>query len=120
MRKALVIGVLSFSLCVPASAQVFRLTSNNLSGTIAVTNIFQPVQAQSYGRSDCTIQNASTTNSMWVFFGPIASATKAKSFILDTSHGLSISCGIPFYPGVLTDQVSITGTSGDTFTANFQ
>lgn len=120
MKKLLAVIGLTLLGCLPAASQQYRLTSNNLSGTISVTNTFQSIQIQADGRSDCTIQNASTTNSMWVFFGPIASATKAKSFILDTSHGLSISCGIPFYPGVLTDQVSITGTSGDTFTANFQ
>ncbi len=102
------------------SAQpVGRLVTNNISSTIASTNVFQSVQAAAVGRSGCTIQNQSTANSMWVFFGPIASATKATSIILDSTHGLTVSCAVPF-EGVLTDQVSITGTSGDAFSANFQ
>lgn len=120
MKKFLaVIGIMLLG-CAPVSSQVYRLPSINLSGTISVTNTFQSVQIQADGRGGCTIQNGGGTNAMWVFFGPIANATKAKSFILDATHGETISCGIPFLPGLITDQISITGTSGDTFTANFQ
>lgn len=106
--------------CIYANAQTIKLASINLSGTIAVTNTFQSIQVQVIGRAGCTIQNSSTTDTMWVFFGPIASATKATSFVLDSTHGLAISCATPFGNGVLQDQVSITGTSTDPFTANFQ
>jgi hypothetical protein len=95
------------------------LTSTNLAGAISVTNTFQSIQALTAARAGCTIQNQSTTNPMWVFFGPIGSATKAKSFILDPGHGLSISCTVAGN-GSLTDQVSIAGTAADLFNANFQ
>lgn len=95
------------------------LTSTNLSGTISVTNTFQSIQALTAGRKGCLIQNQSLTDTMWVFFGPIGSATKATAFELDPQHGLAISCAVPGL-GVATDQVSITGTSTDAFTANFQ
>jgi len=102
-----------------ATVAVAPLTSTNLSGTIAVTNTFQSIQVSTAGRNGCLIQNQSTTDPMWVYFGAIAGATKAKSFELDTSHGLAISCSVGGL-GVLTDQVSITGTGTDGFTANFQ
>lgn len=96
-----------------------QLGSSNLSGTIAVTNTFQSIQAYNSNRSGCLIQNQSTSDQMWVYFGPIASATKAASFILDSSHGLQISCAVGG-TSVVRDQVSITGTSTDAFAANFQ
>jgi len=102
-----------------ATVAVAPLTSTNLSSTVAVTNTFQSIQVLTSGRNGCTIQNQSTADTMWVFFGPIGSATKATSFELDTSHGLAISCAVGGL-GVLTDQVSITGTATDAFTANFQ
>jgi len=102
-----------------ATVAVSPLTSTNLSGTIAVTNTFQSIQVSTAGRQGCLIQNQSTTDQMWVYFGAIGGATKAKSFILDTAHGLAISCAVGGL-GVLTDQVSITGTAPDGFTANFQ
>jgi hypothetical protein len=104
---------------VSASVAVAPLTSSNLSSTVAVTNTFQSIQVSTAGRNGCLIQNQSTSNTMWVYFGAIGGATKAKSFQLDTSHGLAISCSVGGL-GVLTDQVSITGTATDAFTANFQ
>lgn len=94
-------------------------SSGNLSGTIAVSNTFQSIQVFNRGRTGCLIQNQSTSNTMWVYFGPVASATKAASFILDTAHGLSISCAVGG-TSVVDDQVSITGTATDAFVANFQ
>lgn len=104
---------------VSATIAVAPLTSSNLSSTVAVTNTFQSIQVLTAGRNGCTIENQSTTNAMWVFFGAIGSATKGSSFILDTSHGLAISCAVGGL-GVLTDQVSITGTAADAYVANFQ
>lgn len=89
-----------------------------LPSTIAVTNTFQSIQAYNSNRTGCLIQNQ-TTDTMWVYFGPIANATKAGSFILDTAHSLSISCAVGG-TSVLKDQVSITGTGTDGFAANFQ
>lgn len=104
---------------VPAIA-VAPLTSTNLTSTVSVTNTFQSIQVLTTGRKGCLIQNTYTnSNPMWVFFGPIGSATKGASFELDPSHGLSISCAVGGL-GVLSDQVSITGTSADSYTANFQ
>lgn len=119
LRKTLGALALLMGLCaVPAMAQqqVTTLpaprTAGNVSSTIAVTNTFQSVFAQASGRNDCAIQN-NGTNTMWVFFGAIASATKATSFQLPA--GATLNCG---HNGTIsTDQVSITGTSGDAFVA---
>jgi hypothetical protein len=92
------------------------LTSGNASGTIAVTNTFQSLQAAKGGRNGCLVQN-NGSHTMWVYFGPIASATAGTSYVL--SAGASISCAVGGL-GVLIDQVSITGTSADAFFANFQ
>lgn len=89
--------------------------TTNYSSTIAVTNTFQSIEGANAARSGGLIQN-NGVNSMWVFLGPIASATKAKSIVLVAGQSLSLSA-----PGVVvTDQVSITGTSTDTFYAGFQ
>ena len=99
-----------------ASVSVAPLTSTNLSGTVAVTNTFQSIQVLTAGRKGCTIQNNGTHN-MDVFFGPIGSATAGASVIL--SAGQAVSCAVPGL-GVLTDQISITGTATELFFANFQ
>lgn len=89
--------------------------TTNYSSTIAVTNTFQSIEAANAARSGGLIQN-NGLNSMWVFFGPIANATKAKSVVLAAGQSLNLTA-----PGVVvTDQVSITGTSTDTFYAGFQ
>lgn len=104
--------------CVNASVTVTvaALTSTNLSGTIAVTNTFQSIQALTAGRKGCLIQNNSARN-MYVFFGTMASATLTNTYIL--AAGTSISCAVGGL-GVSTDQVSITGTATDAYFANFQ
>jgi hypothetical protein len=97
------------------------LTSSNLSGSVSVTNTFQSVQSLTTGRIGCAIQN-NGANPMYVYFGPIGSASKAHAFLLPASTSTSsfvVGCAVGGL-GVLTDQVSITGTSGDAFTANFQ
>lgn len=101
---------------VSASVAVAPLTSTNLSGTISVTNTFQSIQVATAGRNGCNIQSTGT-HTQWVFFGAIGGATEAKGFQL--SAGQTISCAVGGI-GVLTDQISITGTSGDTFVANVQ
>ena len=98
-----------------AGAAVADGATSNLSSTIAVTNTFQSIQTLNSARSGCLVQN-NGTNSMWVFFGPIASATKAKSVVL--AAGQAVSCNAP---GLLVvDEVSITGTSTEAFYAGFQ
>src|SRR5258708_5207899 len=76
-------GQVCINATVSASVAVAPLTSTNSSSTIAVTNTFQSIQASTVGRKGCTIENQSTVDTMWVFFGPIGSATKATSFVLD-------------------------------------
>lgn len=99
----------------PVTTMPYGVLSHNDSGTIAATNTFQSIWTASTnnrGRAGCTVQN-NGTNAMYVFFGPIASATIGKSVKL--AAGLAVNCvgsGI-----VLQDQVSITGTSGDAFFA---
>lgn len=92
-----------------------QLSTTNSSGSVAVTNTFQSIFAASTvvtGRVACTVQNTGT-NAMYVFFGPIASATTATSVKL--TAGQSVNCNVG---GVtLRDQVSITGTATETFYA---
>lgn len=91
------------------------------SGTIGVTNTFQSVLASKIGasgaqiRHNCTIQN-NGSHTMWVFFGPIANAVASKSYQI--SSGQLIYCSGP--SGItLQDQVSITGTATEAFTASW-
>lgn len=100
----------------PVTTMPYGVISHNDSGTIAVTSTFQSIWAASAnnrGRAGCTVQNNSASNVMYVFFGPIASATTGKSVKL--SVGQSVACLVGGI--VLQDQVSITGTSGDAFFA---
>jgi hypothetical protein len=130
-RGLLAAGVLAL-LVFPASAQQpvvtspSRVASVNASGTIAVTNTFQQVFASALllaqPRQGCLIQN-NGASTMWVFFGPVASATKPTSFQLVPPgvgvQGGGIGCGTGA-GGVIQDQVSITGTATEAFTANRQ
>lgn len=93
----------------------FGVVSSNLSSTITLTGTFQSIQTANSERKSCLIQN-NGSNDMRVYFGPIASATSAASAKL--SAGSSINCAAGGI--VLTDQVSITGTTADAFVANFQ
>lgn len=99
-----------------ARAQSIPAQSTNLSGTITSTGIFQSIQGQTNNRKGCLIQDNGTHN-MQVFFGPIANATAASSAVL--TPGQAISCAINGNL-VVQDAISITGTSGDSFFANFQ
>jgi hypothetical protein len=105
-----------------AAAQTTPLKSTNLSGTIGSTGQFQSIQGQANNRQGCSIQN-NGTHTMYVFFGPIANATVGASYVLgpgsSTAGGQSINCAVSGN-SVLLDQVSITGTSCDSFTANVQ
>lgn len=119
----------------PAAAQTVTTNpqpvfSTSAGGSVAVTNTFQsvfaakanPAQSMRFG---CTIQNSGASNagSIFVFVGPIASATKAASFELvpvgTGVQGGSFSCATGG-GGVIQDQISVTGTSGDTFAATSQ
>lgn len=93
-----------------------QIPSTNLSGTIAVTNTFQSIQAVSNVRGGCSIQN-NGTHTMYIYFGAIANSTTGASATLIAGQSLNCLVGSNY---VLKDQVSITGTSGDAFFANFQ
>jgi hypothetical protein len=96
------------------------VASTNDSSTISVTNTFQALFTQNSnttvntlrGRTGCTIVNYGT-HTMYVFFGPIANATLTNSIQLAANQ--PVYCAS--FGNVLTDQVSITGTSGDAFFA---
>ncbi len=109
---ALAISVPTALAQTPVVTQPSAQTANNASSTIAVSNTFQSVFAASAKRFGCSIQN-NGSNSMWVYFGPIANATKATSFVV--TAGSALLCGS--LGVVAKDQVSITGTAADAFTA---
>lgn len=108
---------------VPVLTAPNGVSSSNSSGTITVTNTFQQIFASAIGgtrvRQGCLIQN-NGSNTMWVFAGPLASATKATSYTLIPPaagvQGGSFSCSTGA-GSVLQDQISITGTATETFTA---
>lgn len=87
-------------------------TCNDRSGTIAVTNTFQSLWVAASGRKGCLIQNTSG-HVQYIYIGPIAGATLAKSFQVLPNGWFSCRGG----GMVLTDQISITGTTTDTFVA---
>lgn len=87
--------------------------TTNASGAIAVTDTFQSIFSADDRRAGCQIQNTGT-NPMYVFFGPIASATKAKSIKI-AAAGAIVECNSA--GTVHSDQVSITGTQTETFYA---
>lgn len=89
-------------------------TSGNGSSTITVTDTFQSIWSAQPSRHGCTIQNNGAAT-MYVYAGAIAGATKDKSVQLAT--GQSYACGNAGGT-VLSDQISITGTSTQKFYAN--
>lgn len=111
-----VVNPLPISGSFSATIGLIATTSTNLSGTISVTSTFQSIQVSTAGRKGCAVQN-NGTHTMYVFFGAIGSATTSNSVQL--AGGQSVSCAVGGI-AVLTDQVSITGTSGEVFFANFQ
>jgi hypothetical protein len=96
----------------------------NASGTIASTGVFQDIWtlAPNGGRTGCTVQN-NGTGTMWVFVGPQALATEGASWQLgppaNGQPGGVFYCSLQ-NGGVLQDEIAITGTSGDAFTADQQ
>lgn len=111
------IASVSYSLAQsPVITQPKPVNTGTYSSTISVTNTFQSVLAASTsttGRVGCLIQN-NGSNKMYVFFGPIANATSSNSIQL--SAGQTVNCET-WGGTVLKDQVSITGTSGESFYA---
>jgi hypothetical protein len=95
--------------------------SKNVSSTIqSASNAFQQVIPAVTGgvaeqRASCTIQN-NGTHTMYVFAGPIASATLTNSVQLPAGQFFYCYAGVT----VISDQISITGTAGDAFYAAYQ
>jgi hypothetical protein len=119
MRHSLpriLLGCLIFLLPIIALGQTVPVASTNYSGSITTTSTFQVIQGQTNNRQGCTIQDQGT-HTMYVFFGPIANATLATS--AQITAGQSINCAVNGNL-VVKDAISITGTSGDAFFANFQ
>lgn len=112
--RVLLVGALALAPAI-GLAQIKPISSVNVSGTIAVTNTYQSVIARNTSRSGCTVQNTGT-NTMYVFFGPLADATAAKSVKLAAGQAVSCNNG----PVTLTDEVSITGTATEAFFAAHQ
>ena len=79
-------------------------------GTIATTNVFQQLQAQTTTRRGCTIQNLGS-HTMLVFFGPSGNALVGSSYQIGTGQTIMCTAGNI----VLSDAIQITGTAGDKF-----
>lgn len=96
----------------PVVTQTSKFSNANASAAISVTNTFQSIWSANLNRNDCVIQNNGAA-SMYVYFGPIASATTPNSFIL-AANGIfrCANSGI-----VVNDQISITGTATQRFFA---
>lgn len=84
----------------------------NGSSTVTTTNTFQQIFATNTNRYACTIQN-NGTHTMFVFFGPLASATTGSS--LQLAAGAAAYCNNDVT--IFNDPVNITGTGGDAFYA---
>ena len=121
----LALAVLLFSIGSVWAQSIPVPSKYNLSGTITTTGTFQSIQAQTNNRIGCSVQNTAAASSgdlMWVYFDSTNSsncsaATKAGSSVLQPGQPVHCLVGNTF---VLNDQVCITGTSGDSFFANFQ
>lgn len=92
--------------------------SINTSGVAVGTTTFTQIQAQNGGRHDCIIENNSSGNSMYIYFGTCANATSATSYVLSNTAGANVyRCASP---GILTiDSICIAGTNNDKYTALF-
>lgn len=118
-------AALLIACAIPAQAQTTvvtqpqPVTTGNKSGTIASGGTYQqilPADTSTRGRVGCTVIN-NGTHTMYVFFGPIASATHNTSVQLTAGQPAYCSTG---NGGVLKDQVSIDGTTSDVFYAAVQ
>lgn len=117
MKKAIFVAILLCAGSAAAQQAVFTIplntTTTTSNGTIATGNTFQSVLAASSTRRGCLLQNTSS-HTMYVFAGPNASATTAKSIQL--APGAYLNCP-PIGGGtVIGDNISVTtSTAGDTY-----
>lgn len=99
----------------PVTTQPYPVTTQNSSGIIASTGTFQSIWAAVSAprrRAACFVQNNSASP-MYVYFGAVADATTPTSVKL--TAGQFVTCNIG--GTAQQDQVSITGTAGETFYA---
>ena len=89
-----------------------RSTLNN-SATITAGNTFQQVLAansSSVQRQSLTIENNNASDNCWLFIGPTASATKARSILLTPGGSYT-----RYWPYVPSDNIAATcATTSDT------
>lgn len=90
---------------------MFTGNTTQTSITIASTGTFQTASAQNFSRKGVTLQYRGA-NTGYVFFGPVASATTAKSFALTQNQMLVLGVGSGLN---LSDEINITATTADTF-----
>src|ERR1017187_6858444 len=107
MFRAFLVG---FLLLVGASARAEPPFTNhvnglNASGTITAGGTYQSVYPKTSNRVGCAIQN-NGANTMYVYFGPIASATHGASVQIPAGQGLNCNVGNT----VLPDQASFGGS----------
>lgn len=93
------------------TTQPLAVTSVISSSSISSTSVFQVAIASSTNRKGCQLQNTSG-NTMYVYIGSPAAATTSGSIQLLTKQTYNCTNG----GIVLTDQINVTGTSGDTYT----
>lgn len=111
---SLAVGALTALLVVSgAQAQIRGLNTTQVAGTITTHGTFQQALAAKDTRNGCLIQNTSADDE-YVFFGPTASATTAKSFKI--AAGNAISCAIG---GIADAKDNIAITSGATDGATY-
>lgn len=91
----------------------------NLSLTVAAPNIFQSIPGLGAGassRRSLTIENNNASDNCWVFLGPVANATTAKSILLGPGGSYQ-----RYYPYVPNDNVAVAcASSGDTLYVDTQ
>ena len=101
----------SLLLTASAHAQIAFVQSHEQAGTITTGGSFQQVMGSNLGRHGCLIQNTST-HTLYVYMGLVASATTAKSF--QVAAGATYDCSRN--GAVLTSPVAVsTSTTSDTF-----
>lgn len=134
MKRLLIIAALlvlaptlAYAQGTPVITNPALINSSDQSATITATNTFQtvfPVPTGSAGRKGCLIQNGGS-NAMFVYVHQGTSGVAAKSHsyqIIAPGTGIqggTFSCA-SLGGGILQDQIDITGTIGDTFTATSQ
>lgn len=104
--------LVAWAILSPVIAQQ-RARSLQTSGTVTLTDSFQTIKTADDQRRGCLFQNKGT-NTLFVFYGALASATKDGSFEVLTKLYFSTNVG-----GVNnSDTISITGTTGDKWVLN--